>query len=192
MAHSIGTDPSGTVITIVGAAAEEAIASLEGLDGVESLSLRDSDPQLASRRIAACRTPWIVHDADPLEHVAAAWVELFEERATLGTLEIEVDVALAHFRDDGALMPDYYVVLDPDGAEGTWRHWWCGALGHRAPRRVLPAALPAGGSGEAMGAALRRLLTALPTSRPWPDPGTWLPGLAFEIPDRVGLRDRPA
>ena len=40
-----------------------------------------------------------MHDADPLEHVAAAWVELYEERATLGTLEIEVETLLGALRE---------------------------------------------------------------------------------------------
>ncbi len=189
MAHSDTSrfaGATGTIVAIVGSESASAIATLEGIPGVETLSLRDSDPATAARRISACSTPWIVHDADPLEHVAAAWVELYEERATLGTLEVEVEAALAHFEEGTALMPDYYIVLDPDAADDTWRHWWCGALGFRAPRRVLPAASPATPGDTAM----RRLLTALPTSRPWPEPVTWLPGLAFEIPDRVGLRDR--
>lgn len=189
MAHSESSrliGATGTIVAVVGADSADAIATLEGIPGVETLSLRDSDPAAAARRISACSTPWIVHDADPLEHVAAAWVELYEERATLGTLEIEVETALAHFEEGTALMPDYYIVLDPDAADDTWRHWWCGALGFRAPRRVLPAASPSAPGDTAM----RRLLTALPTSRPWPEPTSWLPGLAFEIPDRVGLRDR--
>lgn len=189
MVHSDGSrfiGATGTVVAIVGGESADAIATLEGMPGVETLSLRDADPATAARRISACSTPWIVHDADPLEHVAAAWVELYEERATLGTLEIEVETALAHFEEGTALMPDYYIVLDPDAADGTWRHWWCGALGFRAPRRVLPASTPSMPGDRAM----RRLLTALPTSRPWPEPTSWLPGLAFEIPDRVGLRDR--
>ena len=188
MAHS-DTSPfagaSGTVVAIVGTESAGALATLEGIPGVETLTLRDEDPATAARRISACSTPWIVHDADPLEHVAAAWVELYEERATLGTLEVEVETALAHFEEGTALMPDYYIVLDPDAAEGTWRHWWCGALGFRAPRRVLPAASPSRPGDTAM----RRMLTTLPMSRPWPEPTSWLPGLAFEIPDRVGLRD---
>ena len=79
-------------------------------------------------------------------------------------------------------MPDYYVVAGPETIEGTWRHWWLGALAHRAPSRVLPV--------EASGAALRARLRALPSSRPWPDPA-WLRQLQFDIPDRVGLRDQP-
>lgn len=179
------TTRNGTIVAIVGDGADEALESLEHLPGVDTLRLRDSEPGLAARRIAAASAPWIVHDADPLVHVAAAWVELYEERATLGTLEVEVAAALAAFETGGAVMPDYYVVLDPDAADATWRHWWCGALGHRAPRRVLPAAAPA----TPRDAALRRMLRALPTSRPWPEPESWLPGLPFDIPDRVGLRD---
>ena len=188
MAHSETSrfaPATGTIVAIVGADSAAAIATLEGIPGVETLALRDSDPATAARRISACSTPWIVHDADPLEHVAAAWVELYEERATLGTLEVEVEAALAHFEEGTALMPDYYIVLDPDAADDTWRHWWCGALGFRAPRRVLPAASPSTPRDTAM----RKMLTTLPTSRPWPQPVSWLPGLAFEIPDRVGLRD---
>lgn len=178
---------TGTIVAVVGSASDEALAHLDGIDGVETLSLRDTEPALAARRITAATRPWIVHDADPLEHVAAAWVELFEERATLGTLELEVEQALAQFAR-GARMPDYYIVLEPEKAPDTWRHWWCGALGHRAPRRILPAPTP-----ETPGdVAIRQLLRALPSSRPWPEPSSWLRGLALEIPDRIGLRDRTA
>jgi hypothetical protein len=172
---------TGTIVAVVGPDTDAALAALDALPGVEALALRDTEPAVAARRIAAARTPWIVHDADPLEHVAAAWIELYEERATLGTLEIEVESALAQFARGDALMPDYYIVLHPEDAPGTWRHWWCGALGHRAPRRILPS--PAAGG-------IRRMLTALPSSRPWPEPSSWLPGLPFDIPDRVGLHER--
>ncbi|MER7798176.1 hypothetical protein [Microbacterium sp. NPDC096154] len=191
METSLSTTGTGTIVAVVGSAsapetADRVLASLEGIDGVETLSLRDSDPALAANRIRAASRPWVVHDADPLEHVAAAWVELFEERSTLGTLELEVRQVLEHFAEGTALMPDYYIVLEPEDAPDTWRHWWCGALGHRAPRRILPAHAP----GSPRDAAIRQLLGALPSSRPWPAPASWLPGLAFEIPDRVGLRDR--
>lgn len=177
---------TGTIVAVVGSDSDEVLSRLEEVEGVETLSLRDTEPALAARRITATTSPWIVHDADPLEHVAAAWVELFEERVTLGTLELEIEQALAHFAS-GARMPDYYIVVEPEKAPDTWRHWWCGALGSRAPRRVLPASTP----DSPTDIAIRRLLRALPSSRPWPDPSSWLPGLAFEIPDRIGLRDRP-
>jgi hypothetical protein len=175
----------GTVIAIVGDAAEDALATLEGLPGVETLALHDSEPAIAGRRIVAASTPWIVHDADPLGHVAAAWIELYEERATLGALEAEVDAALAQFAAGTALMPDYYIVLEPEDAPDVWRHWWCGALGRHAPQRVLPAHAPA----TPKDAGIRRLIRRLPSSRPWPDPAAWLPDLPFATPDRVGLRD---
>jgi hypothetical protein len=182
MAHTMRT---GTIVAVVGEQSEEALATLDGIPGVDVLALQGSEPAIAARRIAAAGTPWVVHDADPLEHVAAAWVELFEERSTLGALEFEVETALGMFADGDALMPDYYIVLEPEDAPGTWRHWWCGALGHHAPQRVLTAPAPS----TPRDAALRRLLSRLPASRPWPDPAAWLPHLAFEIPDRVGLRD---
>jgi hypothetical protein len=180
--------PAGTVVAIVGDGAADALDALSGIPGVETLALHDDEPALGARRIAASLSPWVVHDADPLIHVAAAWVELYEERSTLGALDVEIETALSRFGAGEAIMPDYYVVLDASSADETWRHWWCGALGYRAPRRVLPVDAPASGTAT----AIRRLLTSLPSSRPWPDPGTWLPGLAFEIPDRVGVRDTAA
>ncbi|GAA4780082.1 hypothetical protein [Microbacterium gilvum] len=173
--------PTGTIVAVVGPGADDVLASVDALGGVSALALRGSEPAIASHRIAAAGTPWVVHDADPLEHVAAAWIELFEERSTLGALEAEIGDALARFARGDALMPDYYLVLEPDDAPEIWRHWWCGALGHRAPRRVVPVK----GEGTA-----GRMLRALPSSRPWPDPASWLPGLSMQIPDRVGLRDR--
>jgi hypothetical protein len=181
----VSLSASGTVVAVVGSASDEALRVLSSVPGVETLNLQGGDPAVGARRIAAASAQLVIHDADPLEHVAAAWVELFESRSTLGVLEVEVETALAQFEDGAAIMPDYYIVLDPTEADDTWRHWWCGALGHRAPRRILPAESPT----SPRDAALRRLLAALPSSRPWPEPETWLPGLAFDIPDRVGVRD---
>lgn len=185
MAPSSDQVPRSTVVALVGADSEHLLTGLADLPALAALSLRESDPAGATRAVAAASRPdipYIVHDADPLEHVAAAWVELYEERATLGTLELEVENLLGLFDAGHALMPDYYVVAGPETLEGTWRHWWLGALAHRAPSRVLPV--------EASGAALRARLRTLPSSRPWPDPA-WLRHLQFEIPDRVGLRDQP-
>ena len=181
--HSTG--PTATVVAVVGPGSDDALASFDGVAGIDAFTLRDLEPAIGTRRIAASAAQWVVHDADPLEHVAAAWVELFEERSTLGVLEAEVDAALDAFDGGDMVMPDYYVVLDPEGADPTWRHWWCGALAHRAPRRILPFSAP----GHVDDTSLRRMLNALPTSRPWPDPAQWLRHLPFEIPDRVGLRD---
>lgn len=172
---------TGTIVAVVGPGADAVLASVDALDGVSALALRGSEPSIAAHRIAAAGTPWVVHDADPLEHIASAWIELFEERSTLGVLEAETGDALERFARGDALMPDYYLVLEPDSTPEIWRHWWCGALGSHAPRRVVPVH-----GDETAG----RMLRALPTSRPWPDPASWLPGLSMKIPDRVGLLDR--
>ncbi|GAA1997834.1 hypothetical protein [Microbacterium pumilum] len=182
MATSPGTAPRSTVLTLVGAESDSLLSGLSDVPALVTLSLRETEPALAARRLTAVSSPYVIHDADPLEHVAAAWVELFEERSTLGALEVEVENLLELFEAGAAVMPDYYLVAGPETIEGTWRHWWLGALAQRAPSRVLPV--------EASGAALRARLRALPASRPWPDLA-WLRQVQFEIPDRVGLRDQP-
>ncbi|WP_106815308.1 hypothetical protein [Microbacterium timonense] len=181
MAHIADTAPRPTVVALVGADSDGLLTGLADVPALVALSLREAEPAVAAHLVASASTPYVIHDADPLEHVAAAWVELYEERATLGTLEIEVDTLLSLFASGEAVMPDYYVVAGPEAIEDTWRHWWLGALAHHAPSRVLPV--------EASGSALRARLRALPASRPWPEPSSWLPQVHFAIPDRVGLRD---
>ncbi|WP_127820023.1 hypothetical protein [Microbacterium sp. CPCC 204701] len=183
MAHNPEPAPRSTVVALVGAESDELLTGLADVPALVALSLRKAEPAVAAHLVASVSMPYVVHDADPLEHVAAAWVELFEDRATLGSLEVEVETLLDQFAAGEAVMPDYYVVAGPEAIEGTWRHWWLGALAHHAPSRVLPV--------EASGAALRTRLRTLPASRPWPEPATWLPRVQFDIPDRVGLRDEP-
>ncbi|MBD3940388.1 hypothetical protein IF188_01575 [Microbacterium sp. NEAU-LLC] len=175
--------PLATVVALVGADSDELLSGLADVPALVALSLRDAQPAAAAHVVASVSLPYVVHDADPLVHVAAAWVELYEERATLGSLDAEVEALLTLFAAGEAVMPDYYLVAGPEAIEGTWRHWWLGALAHHAPSRVLPV--------EASGAAVRARLRALPASRPWPAPSSWLPGVRFDIPDRVGLRDQP-
>lgn len=169
---------NATIVTVVGAGSAEVISSLGSLRGVEALRLGSADAE-STARINAARGPYVVHDADPLEHVAAAWVEFYDDRSTLGTLELEVSVALEAFAAGERVMPDYYVVLDPESIEGTWRHWWFGALGSHGVRRVVPA--------PAAAWPVRRLLGRLPQAPGWAAPREWLPGLPFVVPDRVGL-----
>jgi len=47
------TADRGTVVAVVGDAAEDAIETLDGIRGVEILTLRGSEPALAARRIGA-------------------------------------------------------------------------------------------------------------------------------------------
>ncbi|GAA2973129.1 hypothetical protein JOD63_000197 [Microbacterium terrae] len=184
MAPTSDLAPRSTVVALVGADSDSILAGLSGLPSLVAVSLREGDQAAATRFVSTAEAPYVVHDADPLLHVAAAWVELFEERSTLGTLEVEVETLLDSFASGAAIMPDYYVVVGPEAVDGTWRHWWLGALAHRAPTRVLPV--------EATDAAVRARLRSLPAGRPWPDPAAWLPRVQFDIPDRVGLRDHDA
>lgn len=169
---------NATIVAVVGDATGEVIDALGSLRGVDALQLGEADAA-GTERISASHGTYVVHDADPLAHVAAAWVEFFDDRTTLGTLDLEIETALDAFRSGARVMPDYYVVLDPDAIEGTWRHWWFGALADRAPRRVVPQPPSAG--------AVRKLLRQLPMAPAWTDPASWLPELRFTVPDRTGL-----
>lgn len=162
---------SATIVTVVGDGCDAVLRELAELPNVHTDHL--AGPPLAV-------TPYVVRDADPLEHVASAWVEFFDDRASLGTLELEVETALGALASGDTVMPDYYLVLSPEQLEGTWVHWWMGVLAQAAPTRVLPASPERG--------QVRRMLRRLPTGRPWPDPERWLPGLPFAVPDRVGLQ----
>ncbi|AMM20611.1 hypothetical protein AX769_11265 [Frondihabitans sp. PAMC 28766] len=169
---------NATIVAVVGYGATEVIEGLSLLRGVDALQIGEPDAD-STRRISASQAPYVVHDADPLGHVAHAWVEFFDDRSTGGTLDLEVSTALAAFAAGERVMPDYYVVLEPESLDPTWRHWWFGAVASRAPRRVLPQPAAAG--------SVRKLLRQLPTGPGWAAPAEWLPGLAFTVPDGRGL-----
>ena len=169
---------NATIVAVIGENSAEVIEQLSVLRGVDALQLGEPDAD-GTKRISASHAPYVVHDSDPLGHVANAWVEFFDDRSTSGALELEVDQALRAFRAGERVMPDYYVVLDPEGLESTWRHWWFGALASHGSRRVLPQPAAAG--------SVRRLLRQLPTGPGWADVAGWLPGLQFTVPDGRGL-----
>lgn len=82
-------------------------------------------------------------------------------------------------------LPDYYVVLDPEGMPPTLRHWWLGVLAGTAPARVVPAQATVTAVGDALG--------HLRAGRWWPaDLRGWLRGLPKIVPDRAGLGPRDA
>lgn len=179
MAH-----PYGTVVTLVSTDASSVADVLRRLQGgglrnVDAISLRSADDQAVTQRLVSSHATYIVDDADPLEHVASAWVEFFDDRATIGTLQTEVDHAVDQLSSGRAVMPDYYLLLDPESLAGTWRHWWLGVLPHLSPSRVVPT--PASVS------RIGRLLSRLPTGRTWPDPDGWLRKLEHTVPDQTGL-----
>ncbi len=169
---------NSTTVVVVGPGSTTVLDDLDRLPNVRAASLAETPDEFAKEFVSAAGTSYVLHDRDPLGHVASAWVEFFDDRVTFDTLELEVDVAREAFRRGEAELPDYYVVLEPETLHGTWKHWWLGVLPDASPRRVLPAA---------DAASVRRLLKALPTGRLWPDPDGWLPRLRTRVPDRVGI-----
>lgn len=168
----------GTVVALVGGESPELIAQLGALRNVDAFTVADGDESEAAHRISHSHASYVVSDADPLAHVAAAWVEFYDDRVTLETLLYEAETAAEALRAGRAQLPDYYLILDPASVEGTWRHWWFGALSSRAPTRVLPVPSSTGD--------VRRQLRRLPTGRPWPtEYAAWLTRLHFEVPDRL-------
>jgi len=170
---------TSTSLVLVGPGAGAALDALDRYRNVRAAPLADRPDDAARRWLSTGTAPYVVHDRDPLAHVAAAWVEFYDDQATLGTLELEVDRAVSAF-DAGETMPDYYVVAEPRELAPTWKHWWLGVLAAAAPSRVLLRE-------EHTAWDLARTLRRLPSGRGWPEPSAWLSRVAYSVPDRVGL-----
>ncbi|HET8780674.1 MAG TPA: hypothetical protein VFM66_11415 [Agromyces sp.] len=171
--------PASTTLVVVGDEATSAIHALEGFANVRAASFGGASDDEVTRWSATSDAPYVVHDRDPLGHVAAAWVEFFDDQSTYGVLELEIERALEAAERHAISVPDYYVVLQPEELPTTWKHWWLGVLASESPARVIP--WPHGDE------SLARLLRRLPTGRAWPDVESWLPGVVGAVPDRVGL-----
>ncbi|MCU1404541.1 MAG: hypothetical protein JWQ43_844 [Glaciihabitans sp.] len=175
-----------TTLVLVGDGASNALGALDHFANVSTA--RFSDTRLGGatdndvqRWITRAHSPYVVHDRDPLGHVASAWVEFFDDVATLGTLDLEIDRALAAFERGDLSMPDYYVVVEPENLSTTWQHWWLGILSQAAPTRVIPWDDTSTSSSTSLG----RMLRTLPSSRPWPQPEPWLHSVARTIPGQL-------
>ncbi|MEV5747455.1 hypothetical protein AB0L00_06520 [Actinoallomurus sp. NPDC052308] len=175
---------SSTVVVVAGEGADKVVSGLVGLHNVRALVAGDRTPAELSRAIAGAGTTYVVHDADPLGDVRDAWVDFFDQAAPHGGLEVAIESALGGLAAERLLLPDYYVVLDPEGMSPTLRHWWLGVLAGAAPSRVVPAA--------ASVAAVSDALAHLAAGRWWPaDLPGWLRGLPKVVPDQMGLRSSP-
>jgi hypothetical protein len=121
--------------------------------------------------------PYLIHDADPLAWVADVWARRFEGQGVAGDLEVAVAETLARWRARSIELPDYYVVVDPEGLRPTLRHWFLGLLGSTAPPRVVtnPPTVPVVSS-----------LAQLHTGRWWPDLDRMLADLDRVIPEQAG------
>jgi hypothetical protein len=170
---------ASTTLVVVGDEATSAIHALEGYANVRAASFSGASDDEVARWSATAAAPYVVHDRDPLGHVAAAWVEFFDDQSTFGVLELEIDRAMEAAERHAISVPDYYVVLHPETLPITWKHWWLGVLASESPTRVIP--WPTGDD------SLARLLRHLPTGRAWPDVESWLPRVVGAVPDRVGL-----
>jgi len=173
-----GANTSSTTLVVVGDDEGTTIRGFAGHANVRAASLAGRDDDEVARWTRGASTPYLVHDRDPLEHVAAAWVEFFDDQSTLGALELEIDRAVEALTRGEAAIPDYYLVVNPESLPPTWRHWWLGVVAQAAPTRVIPRGDDDSGV---------RLLRRLPTGRAWPDPASWLGGVTAAVPDRVGL-----
>ncbi|MFF2371169.1 hypothetical protein [Agromyces sp. NPDC058110] len=171
--------PGSTTLVVVGDEASQAIRSLERLANVQAASLSEASDDEVARWQASSSAPYVVHDHDPLGHVAAAWVEFFDDQSTFGVLELEIERAMDAAGRRAISVPDYYVVLHPEVLPVTWKHWWLGVLASESPTRVIP--------WPSADASLASLLRRLPTGRAWPEVASWLPRVPMSVPDRVGL-----
>ncbi len=169
------------MVVVAGAGAPEVVARLDGLHNVRAMTRGDTEPAEFTDQVARAAATYVVHDADPLGRVGDAWVDFFDGAGAAGSLEVATEQALAALRLDRELLPDYYVVLDPETMAETRRHWWLGVLAGAAPSRVVPAAASA--------QAVAGVLGHLSAGRWWPaDLAGWLHELPRTVPDRAGLR----
>ncbi|MBA9004792.1 MULTISPECIES: hypothetical protein [Thermomonospora] len=171
---------SSTVVVIAGEGAKDVISGLDGLHNVRALARGERTPAEFTDHITRTTATYVVHDADPLADVGEAWADFFDGAGVTGTLETVIEQTLADLRAERLLLPDYYVVLDPENMPPTRRHWWLGVLAGAAPARVVPA--------HASIAQVAGTLAHLSAGRWWPaDLEGWLRALPRVVPDRAGL-----
>ncbi|MDN3359113.1 hypothetical protein [Actinomadura sp. DC4] len=171
---------SSTVVVVAGERADTVVSGLDGLHNVRAIARGERSPAEVAEAVNRTVATYVVHDADPLGAVGDAWTGLFDGTVPVGGLEVAIESALAALRSDRVVLPDYYVVLDPDGLPVTRRHWWLGVLAGAAPARVVPA--------RASSAAVAQELGRLASGRWWPqDLAAWLRELPRTVPDQAGL-----
>lgn len=157
------------------------------LDDVHAANVRvlrtgaDAEPldraQAAVEQARRTTTPYLMHDADPLAWVAEAWARRFEGQGAVGDLEVAVAETLARWRGRSLELPDYYLVVDPEGLRPTLRHWFLGLLASAAPARVLTTrpSIPVADN-----------LSDLRTGPWWPDLDRLLANLDRVLPEQAG------
>ena len=144
MAPPPDTAPRSTVVALVGADSDSLLSGLSDVPALVALSLREDGSR--RRRPAADRGLHALRRARRRPARACGGRlggALRGARHPRHARSRGRDASSALFDAGVAVMPDYYLVAGPELIEGTWRHWWLGALAHRAPSRVLPVEPPA-------------------------------------------------
>ncbi|MEV4166963.1 hypothetical protein [Nonomuraea dietziae] len=169
---------SSTVVVVTGERAAEVVTGLEGLHNVRTRTTGELLPEQVTEAVTRARATYVVHDADPLAEVGRAWAGFFDGTEPVGGLEVAIEETLAALREERRVLPDYYVVLEPEELPATERHWWLGVLAGAAPVRVVPSPSSA--------ASVAGTLGRLAAGRWWPrDLDAWLRALPRTIPDRI-------
>lgn len=173
-----------TVLGLVGSPDGSRLRELAGRLGERAnvrAVLPDAEAPLIDRAVAAWREtagahlPFIVHDADPLAEVAAAWVDRWDGAGDIGRLEVAVQAVLQRWRAGTLELPDYYLVVGPEELAATARHWYLGVLAGAAPHRVVVI--------EDEHDVLERAVRGLRAGRWWPELDRLLSGIDRHVPD---------
>ncbi len=177
-----------TVLALVGAPPVEDLRALAASLG-ETANVRTVLPEVHAapldRAVAAwgeaarAHIPYLVHDADPLDVVAAAWVDRWEGSGELGRLEVAVQDVLRRWRARSLELPDYYLLVDAEALAPTWRHWYLGVLAAAAAHRVVVIGPD---PVEALGA-----VRELRAGRWWPQLDALLADVDRRVPDALQM-----
>ena len=175
-----------TVLALVGSPSAEDLRVLARFLG-EAANVRSTLPAADAppldRAVAAwaeatsAHIPYLVHDADPLAEVAAAWIDRWDDVGDIGRLEVAVQAVMQRWRARTLELPDYYVVVEAEALTPTARHWYLGVLAGVAPHRVVVAgADPGHVAGE---------MRHLRAGRWWPELDALLAGVDRRPPDAL-------
>ena len=177
---------STTVLGLVGSPDPARLRALAGGLGERAnvrAVLPEADEPALDRAVAAWRAaagahlPFLVHDADPLAEVAAAWVDRWDGAGDIGRLEVAVQAALQRWRAGSLALPDYYLVVGAEELAATARHWYLGVLASAAPHRVVVT--------EDDHDVLVRSVRGLRAGRWWPELDRLLADVDRRVPDQL-------
>jgi hypothetical protein len=147
---------TSTVVALVGEVSDQVLAELERSPNVsvargpaEAIAPQSGQhPQprpawqtgsLLMREAARLRSPYVIVTADPLADVAAAWRHLWDEAGgpeLSAVFETSAAEALAAWRAKQFELPDYYLLIAGEQAEGTGADLYLGPLRAARPHRV--------------------------------------------------------